>query len=174
MRTRINKLYVNEVGNQIIFDIASIGPTNYLIHSVTLEKFDNLTFPGGIPTISETPFGEISHLEVWEVDDTLATLNSTFNINPLGNSLLFVFVHYAAVSNPATIVDVLDEIFVIHNEYSYAKAFNALTKKLNQDSFAPKELIDLILLKKTIHYACVSSNYSQANVYFQKLIKYYD
>ena len=78
------------------------------------------------------------------------------------------------MSNPTTIVDVLDEIFVIHNKYSYAKAFNALTKKLNQDSFAPKELIDLILLEKTIHYACVSSNYSQANVYFQKLIKYYD
>jgi hypothetical protein len=181
MNTKINKLYVNEIGDQITFDIAINAPypqpnfleeTTFLLYDITIEPFDNVVFNDGIPSPSNTPSKFIPNSELLTIDYTFKTLIKDFSIDPIGNSLLFIFVRLCDTEDVLT--PVLTEIFVIHNEYTYAKAFINLTKKLNQNNVVPKELLDLILLKKAVHYATISSNYLQADLYFQKLTAYYD
>lgn len=172
--TTINKIYLSEAGNQIFFDIASAAPTNFVLHSIVLEKFEDLEFSAGIPIPSETPFATITNSDIVDFDATQLTFNTSHVINPVGKSLLFVFIYYAATSDPTTVSPSNYDIFCIHNGYDYAKAFMNLTKKINQNNSTPKEMVDIILLNKAIHYAILSSNYQKANIYFQKLIKYYD
>lgn len=174
MYTIINKIYLNELGNQIFFDITSASPSNRVIHSIVLEKYEDVVYTLGIPTPSETPFATITTADIIDYDATQINFNTSFNIDPVEKNLLFVFIYYALTSTPTIIVPVNVDIVCIHNAYDYLKAYNKLTKKITQNNSVPKDLLDLILLNKTVYYAIASSNYEKAFTYFTSLINYYD
>lgn len=173
MATVVNKLSINEAGTQLTIDIASRSHSNNLINSIIICKGQDVDFTGDVPIPGEDPLLIVDSADIMDNDSTQLTFNTVLNINNIDDSLLYVFVYYAAISTPTVIIPSATDIFCTYNLYTYVKNYILISRKINQNNPAPKELIDLIILRKTLEYALINGDHEKALEYFLKIKNYY-
>lgn len=173
MTTSIYKLALNEDNTTIAVNISSKSPSNYLIHSIIIDKAENVTIDTGKPVPSADPTLVISSEDVIDINNTQLSFNTVLTINNISDSLLYVFVYYAAISEPTVILPFHTEYFCTYNLYSYVKNYILISRKLTPNNPTPPELIDLIILRKTLEYAIINGDFLKAEEYFNKIKLYY-
>lgn len=173
VNTILNSILINEASDSIHIDIQALNPTSYVIHSIIIDTADDVTVVNGVLTPSVEPLDNINNSDIIEVDATQQHYIKDWPV-PTTNKLIYVFVCYANASTPSVVVPGIYDVFSTYNLYDYINSYMILSKKIGQNNPAPKELIELIINKKTLEYSLVTSNYAKAKELHEKMLTYYD